>query len=302
MMSTYHTPVLLQECMEALFIQPNGVYVDVTYGAGGYSKQILRSLEDKGRLFAFDQDEDALVNKIEDGRFTLLHNNFKHIKKFMQLYGVVEQVDGIVADLGISSHQIDEPSRGFSTRYNSVLDMRMDKRKPFSAVDILNGYEKEKLYVLFREYGEMEHVGKLVAAIERHRANAPITTGDELKQAIASCFHKGNENKFLAQVYQALRIEVNDELGALKDMLEGALACLKPGGRLVVVSYHSLEDRLVKNFIKTGNFAGILEKDFFGHEQTPFRQINRKIIVPSTEELERNTRARSAKLRIAEKK
>lgn len=295
----YHNPVLLHECIEGLAIQPNGYYVDVTYGGGGHSKEILKNLED-GKLIAFDQDKDSIQNKVEDSKLIFILANFKELKKHLQLFQMLP-VDGILADLGVSSHQIDTAERGFSTRYDGQIDMRMDQSIETSALDVLNNYSLEELSVVFKTYGELKNAKHIAKLIINGRAEHPFSTTAELKKTLEPCMPRGKENKFLAQLYQALRIEVNDELSALKSMLEQAAEVLKPGGRLVVISYHSLEDRLVKNFIKTGNFEGKLEKDFYGNPITLFRQISRKPVTASNEELNLNPRSRSAKLRIAEK-
>lgn len=295
----YHYPVLLHECIEGLAIQPNGYYVDVTYGGGGHSKEILKNLQ-TGKLIAFDQDKDSIQNKVEDSKLIFIQANFKELKKHLQLFQLLP-VDGILADLGVSSHQIDNAERGFSTRFDGKIDMRMDQSIETSALDVLNNYSLEELSAVFKTYGELKNSKHIAKLIVIGRAEHPISTTVELKKTLEPCVPRGKENKFLAQLYQALRIEVNDELSALKSMLEQAAEVLKPGGRLVVMSYHSLEDRLVKNFIKTGNFEGKLEKDFYGNPITMFRQISKKPVTASNEELILNPRSRSAKLRIAEK-
>lgn len=295
----YHKPVLLNECIEGMAIRPDGICVDVTFGGGGHSKRILEVLKG-GKLFAFDQDADALKNTLSDERFTLINSNFRYLKNFMQLYGAVP-VDAILADLGVSSHQIDDPERGFSTRFEADLDMRMDQRQDVSAKDILNSYELNELKSIFRLYGELKNAGRIASLIINGRKETEITTTEQFKELIGVCAPRNKEHKFFAQVFQALRIEVNEELESLKEFLQQSLEILKPGGRLVVMSYHSLEDRLVKNFIKTGNFEGRLEKDFYGVPNQVFKQITRKPIVAGEEELETNKRSRSAKLRIAEK-
>jgi len=295
----YHNPVLLNECIEGMAIRPDGICVDVTFGGGGHSKKILEKLKG-GKLFAFDQDADALKNKLNDERFTLINSNFRYLKNFMQMYGAVP-VDAILADLGVSSHQIDDPERGFSTRFEADLDMRMDQRQEVSAKDILNSYELNELRSIFLLYGELKNAGRIASLIVNARTENKISTTEQFKEIIGVCAPRNKEHKFFAQVFQALRIEVNEELESLKEFLQQSLQILKPGGRLVVISYHSLEDRLVKNFIKTGNFEGILAKDFYGVPAQVFRQISRKPIVPNEEELRTNKRSRSAKLRIAEK-
>lgn len=295
----YHNPVLLNECIEGMAIRPDGICVDVTFGGGGHSKKILEVLKG-GKLFAFDQDADALKNTLDDERFMLINSNFRYLKNFMQLYGAIP-VDAILADLGVSSHQIDDPARGFSTRFEADLDMRMDQRQEVSAKDILNTYGMNELRSIFRLYGELKNANRIASLIISGREENEITTTEQFKSLIAVCTPKHKEHKFFAQVFQALRIEVNEELESLKEFLQQSLQILKPGGRLVVMSYHSLEDRLVKNFIKSGNFEGNLEKDFYGVPNQVFRLITRKPIIAGDEELKLNTRSRSAKLRIAEK-
>lgn len=298
-MIEYHKPVLLKESIEGLNIKPDGIYVDVTFGGGGHSKEILKQLT-TGKLLAFDQDEDAIKNKIDDERFILIDQNFKYISNFLK-YNKILQVDGILADLGISSHQIDEATRGFSIRFDAELDLRMDRTMQISAKDIINNYEVEQLKKIFSDYGEIENSYKLAKTIDEARNNEEIKTINQLKNTIEKCAKKGKENKYYAQVFQALRIEVNNELEVLKEMLKQTLDLLKPQGRLVVISYHSLEDRIVKNFMKMGKFEGEIEKDFYGNVLTPFKLVSRKPIYPSDEEINDNNRARSAKLRIAEK-
>ena len=295
----FHKSVLLKESINALAIQPGGIYVDVTYGGGGHSKAILKELQG-GKLFAFDQDEDALKNKIADDRLILIHNNFRYLRNFLKLYKTVP-VDGILADLGISSYQIDHPERGFSTRFEGDLDMRMNRDKKVSAKEIVNQYPEEKLKIIFREYGGLRNATKIARLIVTARKIKPVNTTMELKEALNPAAERGKENKFFAQVFQALRIEVNQELECLKDFLIQATDVLKQGGRLVVISYHSLEDKLVKDYFRSGNFDGILKKDFFGNPIVPLSVINRKPIVPSGKEIGTNSRARSARLRIAEK-
>ncbi|HPT03509.1 MAG TPA: 16S rRNA (cytosine(1402)-N(4))-methyltransferase RsmH [Bacteroidales bacterium] len=295
----YHCPVMLKECIDGLNINPKGIYVDVTFGGGGHSQEILKNIT-TGRLIAFDQDEEAIQNRIEDDRFLLLNQNFRYLKNFLRLYNALP-VDGIIADLGVSSHQIDSPERGFSTRFDGELDLRMDKRKKLTARYVVNKYTENQLKLLFSQYGEVRNASKLANTIIHFRNEKEINSTATLKEAMATCIDKRTENKYLAQVFQALRIEVNSEMDALKDLLIQAGEVLKPGGRLVVMSYHSLEDRLVKNFFKAGNFEGVVKKDFFGNPMTPFRLINRKPIVASQDELNENNRARSSKLRIAEK-
>lgn len=301
----YHVPVMLEECLLGLSINPNGVYVDVTFGGGGHSQEILKRL-DKGHLLVFDQDPDARENaksleKSSAVSFTFIESNFRYLKKFLRLHGVKE-VDGILADLGVSSFQIDEPSRGFSTRADGLLDMRMDKKKTLTASDMLNEYKEDDLIHLLSAYGEVKNARTLARAIVNERTERPIQTIAQFRAVVRNYAPRGRENKYLAQVFQALRIELNDELGALKEMLEQAGEVLKVGGRLVVMSYHSLEDRLVKNYINKGNFKGLDEKDFYGNPIRVFDPVYRKPIVASQEEINRNSRARSAKLRIGIKK
>jgi 16S rRNA (cytosine1402-N4)-methyltransferase len=296
----YHTPVLLKDCIEGLNIHPAGIYVDVTYGGGGHSKEILKHLTD-GKLIAFDQDEAAFANEQKDDRLMLLRQNFRFLKNNLRLNNAIP-VDGILADLGVSSHQFDEPDRGFSTRFNGALDMRMDQQLRMTAREVVNTYEEDHLRRIFMEYGELENSARLARTICTERKSKTIETGDDLKAIAKKFIRRGKENKFYAQLFQALRIEVNKELDALKELLMQTTEVLKPGGRLVVLSYHSLEDRLVKNFMRSGKMLGDAEKDFYGNSLSPFKQITRKPIVPDDEELNRNSRAGSAKLRIAEKK
>ncbi|HEV7231617.1 MAG TPA: 16S rRNA (cytosine(1402)-N(4))-methyltransferase RsmH [Bacteroidia bacterium] len=299
-MTNYHNPVLLNDCIEGLNINPDGVYVDVTFGGGGHSREIMKHLKG-GKLIAFDQDPDAAENAIDDPRFTLVAQNFRYMKNFLKLHKALP-VDGILADLGVSSHQFDVPERGFSTRFEADLDMRMDTNGKLTAAGVLNTYSERELSQLFRNYGEVENAGKLAYLIVGHRKENRIQTVSELKDVLKPCMPRGKENQYLAQVFQALRIEVNNELEVLKEFLMQSNEVLKAGGRLVVISYHSLEDRLVKNFISKGKFEGEVEKDFFGNIIKPMEAVNRKIIVPGPDELQMNNRARSAKLRIAEKK
>lgn len=296
----YHNPVLLKECIEGLNINPKGIYVDVTFGGGGHSREILKHLT-TGKLYAFDQDDDALKNKIEDERFVLIKQNFKYLKNFLKMYDALP-IDGLLADLGVSSHQFDEAGRGFSIRFDAKLDMRMDRNIKQTAADIINTYTEEDLKRIFKVYGEVDNAGRLANVIFHSKKEKKINTVNDLKAAIEKCVKRGRENQYHAQVFQALRIEVNKELDALQELLLQSLEVLKPGGRLVVISYHSLEDRLVKNIMRSGKFEGEVEKDFYGNKITPFEQITRKPIVPSDSENEENSRARSAKLRIAEKK
>jgi 16S rRNA (cytosine1402-N4)-methyltransferase len=291
----YHDPVLLKESVDALNIQPNGVYVDVTFGGGGHSKEILKRL-DKGRLIAFDQDPEAKNNAIQDERFTLVDQNFKYLKNWLRVLGIVK-VDGILADLGVSSHQFDSTVRGFSIRFDAPLDMRMDMARTLTAEQIVNEYDDIHLMRLLRSYGEVDNAKGIVRSISAAR---PISTSEELKAALSKHLQRGKEHKLLAQVFQALRIEVNGELDVLKDLLNQSIEVLKPGGRLSVISYHSLEDRLVKDFMKTGNFEGEPQKDFYGNLIRPLKPLHTKPIIPNQEEIDRNNRARSAKLRSAE--
>ncbi len=299
---SYHVPVLLQESLEGMNITPEGTYVDVTFGGGGHSREILRRLGAEGHLYGFDQDADAEQNIPADSRFTFVRSNFRYLYNFMRYHQVAGEVDGLLADLGVSSHHFDDQERGFSFRFDGDLDMRMNTRAGKTAADIVNTYTEEALADVFYLYGELKISRKLAAVIAKSRAVKKITTIGELLEVVKPFIGKDKEKKFLAQVFQALRIEVNDEMRALKEMLQGTLKVLKPEGRLVVITYHSLEDRLVKNFLKTGNFEGKAEKDFFGNVNSPFRLVNTKVIVPTDAEIERNPRSRSAKLRIAELK
>ncbi|MBR4995177.1 MAG: 16S rRNA (cytosine(1402)-N(4))-methyltransferase RsmH [Alistipes sp.] len=298
--NTYHTPVLLEESMQLLDIKPDGTYCDLTFGGGGHSRRILEHLGPKGRLFSFDQDRDTLKNAPDDERFCYVESNFRFLRGALRLRGV-EQVDGILADLGVSSHHFDATHRGFSFRGEGPLDMRMNQRGGRTAADVVNTYESEALGRLLKEYGELDTTWKIASCIVRAREQQPILTTAQLVEAVKPCTPKRDESKFLTKLFQALRIEVNGEMEALKMALEQSLKVLKPGGRLVVISYHSLEDRLVKNFMRSGNFAGKVESDFFGRTVTPFEVITRKVVVPSDEEVARNSRSRSAKMRAAEK-
>lgn len=295
----YHNPVLLKESVEGLNIKEDGIYVDVTYGGGGHSAEIIKHLT-TGKLYAFDQDDDAFTNKVEDEKLILIKQNFKYMKNFLKMYNAVP-VDGILADLGVSSHQFDQGTRGFSTRFEGKLDMRMDASGNLNAADIVNTYDEQALVSVFSMYGEVENSKRLAACIVRERALNKISTTADLKQAIVSCTPKMREQQYLAKVFQALRIAVNNELEVLKELLKQSPEVLKPGGRLVVISYHSLEDRLVKNFIRSGNFEGKVAQDFYGNKLVDFKAINRQLITPGEEELKQNNRSRSAKLRIAEK-
>jgi len=295
----YHNPVLLHPTVDGLNIKPEGVYVDVTFGGGGHSKEILKRLGPNGRLFAFDQDEDALANALPDERFTLINENFRFIKRFLRFHGV-KAVDGILADLGVSSHQFDVPERGFSTRFDAELDMRMSQRNDLNAYRVVNEYEEQDLRRVFFDYGELKNAPVLARTIVEARKDYPIKTTEELKEVLKKFLPEKVRNKVLAQIYQAIRIEVNQEMDVLKEFIEQSLEILKPGGRFSVISYHSLEDRLVKRFIKNGMFEGEPERDFYGNFSVPFKTIG-KLIVPDNEEIKINNRARSAKLRVAEK-
>lgn len=298
---TYHVPVLLKESVDGMNIRPGGTYVDVTFGGGGHSREILSRLEKGGRLLGFDQDEDAERNIVNDPHFTFVRSNFRYLHNFLRYYEI-EEVDAILADLGVSSHHFDDSERGFSFRFDGALDMRMNKRAGLTAADVLNTYDEERFADLFYLYGELKNSRKLASVIVKSRASRQIKTIGEFLEIIKPLFGREREKKELAKVFQALRIEVNQEMEALKEMLLAATEALKPGGRLVVITYHSLEDRMVKNIMKTGNVEGKAIQDFFGNLQTPFKLVNNKVIVPNEEEIERNPRSRSAKLRIAEKK
>ncbi len=296
----YHNPVLLHASVDGLNIKPDGIYVDVTFGGGGHSKEILSRLGPNGKLFAFDQDEDALANTLDDERFTLINENFRFIKRFLRFYGI-KSVDGILGDLGVSSHQFDVPERGFSTRFDAGLDMRMSQKNDLNAYKVVNEYDEENLRRVFLDYGELKNAPVLARTILEARESNPIKTTDKLKEVLAKHLPDRVRNKILAQIYQAIRIEVNQEMDVLKEFLEQSLEVLNPEGRLSVISYHSLEDRLVKRFMKNGMFEGEPERDFFGNFSVPFKSIG-KLIVPDAAEIKENNRARSAKLRIAEKK
>ena len=297
---TYHIPVMLEECMEGLQIKPDGTYIDLTMGGGGHTSEILRRLGAEGRLYSFDQDPDAMANAPADDRFTFVASNFRFVRGAMRLRGV-EQVDGILADLGVSSHHFDAKHRGFSFRGEASLDMRMNTRGKRTAADIVNSYDKDALARIFSDYGELDTTWKIANCIERARNVEPITTTAQLVEAVKPCTPPKDEAKFLTKLFQALRIELNGEMEALAMALEQSLKLLKPGGRLVIMSYHSLEDRIVKNFMRSGNIEGRIEKDFFGRSTCELKVISRKAIAPTAEEIERNPRSRSAKLRIAEK-
>ena len=317
---TYHIPVLLKESVDGLHIQPNGIYVDVTFGGGGHSREILSRLGADGHLFSFDQDADAENNIFEDSRdakdcsdeqkgkrfvdasrFTFVRSNFRFLKNWMQYYGI-EQIDGLLGDLGVSSHHFDDESRGFSFRFDAPLDMRMNKRAGKTAADIVNEYDEEQLANLFYIYGELKNSRRIASALTNARRQKPIATTSDFISAVEPLFKREREKKDMAKLFQALRIEVNHEMTALKEMLMAATDVMKPGGRLSIITYHSLEDRIVKNIMKTGNIEGKVEQDFFGHIDSPYKLINNKVIVPSEEEQSQNPRSRSAKLRIAERK
>ena len=299
MATNYHNPVLLKETVEGLNIQPSGVYVDVTFGGGGHSREILKHLGPSGKLYAFDQDKDALANKIEDERFTLINENFRFIKRFLRFYGV-RKVDGILGDFGVSSHQFDVAERGFSTRFESRLDMRMNQQSSLSAFEVINNYEEKQLRDVLAQYGELRNAPKIARSIVSARKEGEIATSEQLKVVLQPFLPAGREHKILAQIYQAVRIEVNQEIEALKEFLLQTEDLLKPGGRLSLISYHSLEDRLVKRYIRSGMFEGEPEKDFYGNISVPFQKVG-KMIVPAAEEIKTNNRARSARLRIAER-
>ena len=296
----YHQPVLLHETITGLVNNPDGIYVDVTFGGGGHAREILNKLSPNGRLLGFDQDKDAAKNALQDPRFQFVQSNFKHLKKFMQFYKAYP-ADGILGDLGVSSHQFDEPERGFSYRFDEPLDMRMDRNKETTAADVVNSYPSQKLAKLLFAFGEVQNAHIIAALIEKARQISLIKTTGKLAETVTPVLPKGKENKVLSQIFQALRIEVNNEIEALKALLEQSVEALKPGGRIAIISYHSLEDRLIKNFFKTGNLEGELHKDFYGNPLTPFTLITKKALFPTEQEIEQNPRARSAKLRIAEK-
>ena len=292
--------MLLEESVDGLDIKPGGIYLDVTFGGGGHSKEILRRLDAEGRLFGFDQDEDAEKNIVDDERFTFVRSNFRYLKNWMRYYGV-EQIDGLLADLGVSSHHFDDETRGFSFRFDAPLDMRMNKRDGKTAADVLNDYSEEQLSDIFYIYGELKNARRIAAAIVQARSEKRLETTGDLVKTTEKCFQREREKKEMAKMFQALRIEVNHEMDALKDMLYAACYLLREGGHLSVITYHSLEDRMVKNMMKAGNVEGKVEQDFFGRTDSPLRQIGSKVIVPSEEEQQRNPRSRSAKLRIAER-
>lgn len=297
----YHIPALLGPTLEGMAIRPDGTYADLTFGGGGHSKAIMQQLNQRGRLFSFDQDIDAYANRLDDTRFCFVHGNFRYLKNFMHYYGV-SALDGILADLGVSFHHFDTAQRGFSFRYSSPLDMRMNTSAAITAADIVNTYTEEQLTNIFRLYGECANPKRIAHTIALKRQTTPITTTDQLVDLLSTVILHDKEKKEMARVFQALRIEVNDEMGALKQMLNAALDMLRPGGRLVILTYHSIEDRIVKNFMRSGNIEGKIEKDFYGNTLSPFLIINNKVITATPEEVESNPRARSAKLRIAQKK
>lgn len=298
---TYHVPVLLRESIDGLNIQPGGIYVDVTFGGGGHSREILGRLEGDAHLYGFDQDADAEANIPHDRRFTFVRSNFRYLRNWMRYYGV-ERIDGLLADLGVSSHHLDDASRGFSFRFDAPLDMRMNKRAGVSAADVVNDYEEGRLADVFYLYGELRDSRRIASAIVECRKRQRIVTTQDFLQVVSPLFRREREKKDLARLFQALRIEVNHEMDALKEMLQSATEVLRPGGRLAVITYHSLEDRIVKNVMKTGNCEGKALKDFYGRVETPFKLVNNKVITPCEEEQASNPRSRSAKLRIAEKK
>ena len=298
--TVYHVPVLLKETVDGLNVRPDGTYVDVTFGGGGHSREVLSRLGENGRLLGFDQDEDAERNVPDDGRFTFVRSNFRYLKNFLRYHGV-EQVDGILADLGVSSHHLDEAERGFSFRFDGRLDMRMNRQAALTAADVVNTYDEERLADVFRLYGELKNARRLAGVLVKARATKEVQTIADFLEVVKPLFGREREKKELAKVFQALRIEVNQEMQALIEMLNAATQVLRPGGRLAVITYHSLEDRLVKNLMRTGNVEGKEDKDFFGNRQTPFRIVTNKVVVPGQDELEANPRSRSAKLRVAEK-
>ena len=299
METVYHIPALLQQCIDGLDIKPDGVYVDATFGGGGHAREILKQLGPKGKLIGFDQDEDVIRNIPDDPRFLFVRSNFKYLVNFLK-YHQIERVDGILADLGVSFHHFDDSNRGFSFRFNGELDMRMNQKAPVKASDILERYSEKQLADIFYYYGELANARKIAATIVKARENVKIKTTAKLLEVLEPLFKKDKQKKEMAQVFQAIRIEINNEMDALRKFLTQSQKVLKPGGRLVILTYHSLEDRLVKNFFKSGNFEGKIEQDFFGNRKTPFRLINNRVIVPDEEEMANNPRSRSAKLRIAE--
>jgi 16S rRNA (cytosine1402-N4)-methyltransferase len=296
----YHQPVMLEQCIEGLNIKPDGTYVDVTFGGGGHSRAILDQLSSKGKLIAFDQDNDAIENLPDDGRVIFVNHNFRFLKNFLQYYNI-EKIDGLLADLGVSSHHFDIAERGFSFRQEAALDMRMNRNASLTAAEVVNEYSEEALRNIFYQYGELKEAGKLARAIVKSRQLKTFETTTQLSEALQAFTPRNGEHKFLAKVFQALRIEVNHEMESLRRLLEQSAEVLNPGGRLVVITYHSLEDRLVKNFIKAGNFDGKITRDLYGNYEAPFAAVYRNVIVPDEKETEENNRARSAKLRVAEK-
>ena len=297
---TYHVPVLLNESIDGLDIKPDGVYVDVTFGGGGHSKEILRRLGPEGHLYSFDQDEDAEKNILDDDRFTFVRSNFRYLRNWMRYYGI-DHIDGLLADLGVSSHHFDDETRGFSFRFDAPLDMRMNKRASLTAAEVLNTYDEEQLADILYIYGELKNARRIASAIVKARGQQPVATTGDLMKMTGGLFPREREKKETTKMFQALRIEVNHEMSALKEMLNGAKDTLREGGRLSVITYHSLEDRIVKNFMKAGNAEGKVKQDFFGRAETPFRLVNNKVTTPGEEEQQRNPRSRSAKLRIAER-
>ena len=298
---SYHVPVLLKESVDGLSIKPDGIYVDVTYGGGGHSKEILTRLGPKGRLFSFDQDADAEQNIVDDERLTFVRSNFRYLVNWMRYYGV-EQIDGLLGDLGVSSHHFDDAERGFSFRFEAPLDMRMNKRATMTAADIVNKADEKQLADIFYLYGELKSARRIAAAIVKERMQKPILTTKDFIDAVEPFFKRESEKKDMARLFQALRIEVNHEMDALRQMLNGATQIIKPGGRLVIITYHSLEDRIVKNVMKAGNPEGTVNQDFFGRIEAPFTPLSNKVITPTPDEQMRNPRSRSAKLRIATRK
>lgn len=296
----YHRPALLNETVDGLIVSPDGSYVDATFGGGGHAREILKRLSSHGKLFAFDQDPEAAENVFEDNRLTFIQQNFAFLKNFLKLYRAIP-VDGVLADFGVSFHQFDQGERGFSFRFSGPLDMRMDKKRPLTAAKVLNEYDEDRLTYIFKTYGELKNAAKVTAKIVARRAESPLKTIDELKSILVEMVPEKVQHKFLAQVFQAIRIEVNEELKVIEQLLEQSVEVLKEGGRIAVITYHSLEDRLVKNFFRTGNFEGKVDKDFYGNLIRPLEPVNRKPIVPTEKEIKENNRARSAKLRIAEK-
>lgn len=298
--TVYHVPVMLNQSVDGLSVRRGGVYVDVTFGGGGHSREILRRMDSDGRLFGFDQDGDAAANVPQDGRFTFVLSNFRYIENWMDYYGI-SGVDGVLADLGVSSHHFDDVKRGFSFRHDAELDMRMNRKSHLTAAEVLNTYDEERLAFVLHTFGELKNARLIARAVIKRRNTAPFARISDLLELLQPFVGRDREKKDMAKAFQALRMEVNDETGALCRMLEGAISLLVPGGRLVVLTYHSIEDRIVKNYIRSGNAAGKVEQDFYGNRLVPLRAVNNKVIVPAEEEIERNPRSRSAKLRIAEK-